>query len=215
MSARSYTGLFVSEGSSDLPLADIIESLFVSRGVTVHLSKPDFSLLGRVAKDVRSRVEAGAKLVGGPINVIVVHRDADNAGRHARQQEIEAAVRSVGMNADLVPVIPVRMTEAWLLLDEAAIRQVAGNPRGRMNLSLPKFHEVESIADPKDLLRTCLLTAADERGRRREAVAKRFNQHRRQLLERLDPTGPIVRLESWNRLVSDIEDAVKGWHTGP
>lgn len=214
MNVRSHTGLFVSEGSSDQPLADLVESLFVSRGVTLHLSKPDFALLGKVAKDVRSRLEAGVRLVGAPVDLIVVHRDADDAGHHARQREIEAAVRAVGGNADLVPVIPVRMTEAWLLLDEAAIRQVVGNPRGRTKLNLPKAHEVESIADPKDLLRTCLLAAADETGRRREAVGKRFNQHRRQLLERLDPTGTLTRLDSWNRLVTEIEGVIKSWGAG-
>ncbi|WP_405105896.1 DUF4276 family protein [Micromonospora sp. NBC_01405] len=211
MSMRSYSGLFVSEGSSDLPLADIIEALFFNRGVTVRLSKPDFSLFNKVSKDVRSRVDAGLKLVGGPVDLIVVHRDADNAGHHARQQEIRAAVQPVGGAAQLVPVIPVRMTEAWLLLDEVAIRQVAGNPRGRMSLGLPKAHEIESIANPKDVLRTCLVKAADETGRRREAMVKRFNQHRRQLLERLDPTGGVVGLASWGRLVADVDETAKRW----
>ena len=27
-------------------------------------------------------------------------------------------------------IVPVRMTEAWLLLDESAIRRVAGRPHG-------------------------------------------------------------------------------------
>ncbi|MEV0807329.1 hypothetical protein [Micromonospora sp. NPDC050200] len=179
----------------------------------MHLSKPDFSLLGKVAKDVRSRVDAGLKLVGTSVDLVVVHRDADNAGRHARRQEIETAVRTIGGNAELVPVIPIRMTEAWLLLDEAAIRHVAGNPRGRMNLGLPKPHEVESIADPKEVLRTCLLKASDETGRRREAVAKRFNQHRRQLLERLNPDGAVVRLEGWSHLISDIDAVAKRWRS--
>ncbi|MEH1011649.1 hypothetical protein V6U90_00755 [Micromonospora sp. CPCC 206060] len=208
---RSYSGLFVAEGSSDLPVADLVESLFVNLGVTVHLSRPDFALLGKVPKDVRSRVAAGLKLIGGPVDLIVVHRDADNAGHHARQQEIRTAVTAVDGSAALVPVVPVRMTEAWLLLDETAIRQVAGNPRGRTRLTLPKIHEVEAVADPKDLLRDCLLKAADVSGRRREAAVKRFNQHRRQLLERLDPTGNVTRLDSWSRLVSDVERVIKTW----
>ncbi|WP_331716400.1 hypothetical protein [Micromonospora chokoriensis] len=120
-------------------------------------------------------------------------------------------MRSISGAVDFMPVIPVRMTEAWLLLDETAIRQVAGNPRGRMDLGLPKHHEVESVANPKQILSTCLLKAAGETGRRRDAVAKRFNQHRRQLLERLEPTGAIVRLESWARLVADVDEVVKRW----
>lgn len=213
MSDRSYSGLFIAEGTSDEPLSRHVEWLFLGRGISVSLTPPDFSRLPKVAKDVGSRVGAALTLTGGPVDLIVVHRDADNAGRLSRHREIEAAARPLAGSAELVPVIPVRMTEAWLLLDEAAIRQVAGNPRGRTRLSLPRRHEVESKPDPKEILRECLLTAADVTGRRREAAAKRFNQHRRQLLERLDPTGPVTELDSWRHLVSDVDEVVKRWQS--
>jgi hypothetical protein len=113
-----------------------------------------------------------------------------------------------------VPVIPVRMTEAWLLLDEAEIRWVAGNPKGRAHLSLPRPHEVESVADPKALLRECILQAAGVTGRRRLAVAKRFDQHRRQLLERLDRNAAVSKLPSWQEMLSDVELVVSRWRQG-
>ncbi|MEU3453621.1 hypothetical protein ABZ671_08460 [Micromonospora sp. NPDC006766] len=40
---------------------------------------------------------------------------------------------------------------------------------------------------------------------------KRFDQHRRQLLESLDPSGPVCRLSSWNLLMNEVEQVVKGW----
>ncbi|WFE67159.1 DUF4276 family protein [Micromonospora sp. WMMD714] len=211
MRQRSYSGLFVAEGSSDAPLAELIESLFLERGIEVRLSQPDFSLLGKVHKDVRSRVAAGLRLVGAPVDLVVVHRDADNAGHDARLREITGAIGSLDVASALIPVIPVRMTEAWLLLDETTIRLVAGNPTGRMGLTLPKRHEVEALADPKEMLRTCLLAASGETGRRREAVRKRFNQHRRQLLQLLDPSGPVARLDSWKRLREDIDRIAARW----
>ncbi|WP_327038493.1 hypothetical protein [Micromonospora maris] len=215
MITQTHSGLFVPEGTSDGPLAAHIERLFFHKGCPVNLATPDFSRLSGVGRDVASRVRAGLELVGDPVDVIVVHRDADNAGEHARRLEIESAVRSLGVSTELVPVIPVRMTEAWLLLDEAAIRHVAGNPRGRARLNLPRPHEVESRADPKSILRSCLLAASEESGRRRDTVAGRFNEHRRQLLERLDPTGPVLRLDSWARLVAAIDDVVKRWRSSP
>jgi hypothetical protein len=36
-----------------------------------------------------------------------------------------------------IPVVPVRMTEAWLLADEFAIRSAPGNPNGTQSLDLP------------------------------------------------------------------------------
>ncbi|WP_080042371.1 DUF4276 family protein [[Actinomadura] parvosata] len=204
-----YTGIFVAEGSSDAPLAGIVESLFAARGVALRLSAPDFERLGKVSKDVASRVEAGIRLMGGlQPDVVVVHRDADNAGMEARQQEVREAVKRVGYTNACVPVIPIRMTEAWLLLDEQAIRHVAGNPRGRAGLGLPKVHEVEALSDPKSYLRQCILKAAEVTGRRRESVAKRFPQHRRQLLDRLNCNGEVVRLDGWRALLESVEEVV-------
>ncbi|MVU83410.1 DUF4276 family protein [Nocardia sp. ET3-3] len=208
MSRKVYPGLFICEGSSDQPLAEIIETLFVERGVDVRLSHPDFSLLPKVAKDVGSRVRAGIELLGGVVDVIVVHRDADNAGPEARRDEIDRAVKSVYSAATTVPVIPVRMTEAWLLLDERAIRRAAGNPRGRNEIQLPGLRRVESVADPKHLLQQCLLQAADCTGRRRDQVSKRFNEHRRQLLRQIDCSGSVTELPSWQQLIADIDAAV-------
>lgn len=208
MSRTIYSGLFICEGTSDQPLAEIIEALFVERGVYIRLSHPDFSLLPKVAKDVKSRVQAGIELLGGSVEVIVVHRDADGAGPDTRRLEINRAVESVYGAATTVPVIPVRMTEAWLLLDEQAIRRVAGNPRGRSEIQLPSRRQVESVADPKQLLQRCLIQAADCTGRRRDQVAKRFNEQRRQLLRQIDYSGSIKDLPSWRQLIADIDAAV-------
>ncbi|HWE91972.1 MAG TPA: hypothetical protein VG317_21090 [Pseudonocardiaceae bacterium] len=103
------------------------------------------------------------------------------------------------------------MTEAWLLLDESAIREVAGNPRSRIDLCLPKPHEVESRSNPKKILSDILLLAADATGRRRKDFEKRFSNHRKQLLERLDPHGPIAKLRSWQALIADIDATATKW----
>lgn len=116
-----------------------------------------------------------------------------------------------GISTNLVPVIPVRMTEAWLLLDEPAIRTVAGNPAGRASLTLPKHHEAERLPDPKSVLRQALLDAANVTGRRRERLDRRFSENRRQLLERLDPHGPVTRLTSWRDLVRSVESVIASW----
>ena len=204
-----WSGLFVAEGSSDLPLADLVTALFEARGVSVQLTRPDFSLLDdRVRHDVASRVEAGRTLMAGrAVDLIVVHRDVDSTTPSERLAEVQTALLAVGVDAPLIPIFPVRMTEAWLLLDEAAIRMVAGNPRGRQVLSLPKVNEVERLADPKSRLREALQAAADVRGRRRSRLDRRFNNNRRQLLRRLDPTGPVTQLSSWVALVDDIDGA--------
>jgi hypothetical protein len=199
------SGLFVAEGASDEPLANVVESLFRDRGLDLRLTSPPFAQLPKVAKDVKSRVEAGIKLMGNRLDLVVVHRDADNVGSDVRRHEIADALREI--DVECCPIVPVKMTEAWLLLCESEIRYVAGNPRGRGLLGLPKAHEVERVADPKTLLRAALLAASASTGRRRERDGKRFNEQRRQLLGRLDRTGPITKLAGWQQLLDDVDYA--------
>lgn len=146
--AKTIAGLFVAEGTSDAPLAAVVEALFHNRGISIRLSSPDFAQLPKVEKDVGSRLQAGIELMGTPPALVVVHRDADNAGTQTRRDEISKAAAMAGA-AHCCPIIPVRMTEAWLLLNEASIRQVAGNPGGKTKLGLPKLSEIERVADPK------------------------------------------------------------------
>jgi hypothetical protein len=42
-------------------------------------------------------------------------------------------------------------------------------------------------------------------------LRSRFPQHRRQLLERLDPNGPVRSLKAWQALVEAIEQVISRW----
>ncbi|MGH3253730.1 MAG: hypothetical protein ACRDOI_46985 [Trebonia sp.] len=96
------------------------------------------------------------------------------------------------------------MTEAWLLLDEGEIRQVAGAPNGKMALKLPKPKQVESITDPKSRLRETLALASGLSGRKLQQFNDHFSRHRAQLLERINPDGPICDVPSWRDFNADL-----------
>ncbi|WP_211212543.1 hypothetical protein [Nonomuraea coxensis] len=96
------------------------------------------------------------------------------------------------------------MTEAWLLLDERDLRVVAGNPNGRMDLNLPRPKSVETIPDPKAELTEKLALASGLSGRRLAKFRQRFPEHRRQLLDRINPAGPICDVPSWNSFNEDL-----------
>jgi len=133
-------------------------------------------------------------------DLIFVHRDADAAGHEARTREIAEASANVEMNLSRVPIVPVRTTEAWILLDETAIRRVAGNPRGKQPLDLPKPSNVEHLADPKEALVTALAAASGCSGNRLGKFRKRFGQHRQILLEQLPVGGALDHVPAWARL---------------
>jgi hypothetical protein len=86
-----------------------------------------------------------------------------------RCDEIEEpvnAVRNSGILTPHIPVVSVRMHEAWLLFDEAAIRCAAGNPNGNIPITLPAARSLDRIQNPKELLFDLLRTASGLSARR-------------------------------------------------
>ena len=141
-------------------------------------------------------------------DVLFVHRDADSAGIGERSGEIGEAARNAELAVDRINVIPVRTTEAWILLDEAAIRRVAGNPRGRQPLNLPRPSRVEQARDPKSILEAALVAASGCQGHRLRKFRKKFRQHRRILLEQLPVGGALAEVPAWVRLRQAVSDLV-------
>ncbi|NVI91964.1 hypothetical protein HUX53_33025 [Actinomadura sp. BRA 177] len=196
--------LFLGEGTSDSGITFHIRRIASDHGYRVAVTDP---LVERLPQPARRTVQAKLEAIrdmGGQYELVAIHRDADNAGRGPRHQEIQRAVAAVMPDVPCVPVVPIRMTEAWLMLDEACIRRVAGNPNGHMNLDLPKWRNVETVADPKARLREVLASASGLTGRKLNRFRQRFPEHRRQLLERIEPTGPIVEVSSWQAFNSDL-----------
>ncbi|MGW6283998.1 hypothetical protein [Streptomyces sp. NPDC055107] len=199
--------LFIGEGSSDNGLVPHIESIAVRKGLDVSVTVPDFGLLRLpTGHSVPDKLRA-ARSLGGAYDLAVVQRDADRGPAHDRKDEIEKAVDAEWPGLRHVAVVPVRMLEAWLLLDEGCLRQVAENPRGRVGLDLPKGVAAENIADPKQLLKESLARASEYKGRRLAQFQKRFSQHRLRMLELLDPDGPVTCLPSWRAFVEDLDAA--------
>ncbi|MGP2439153.1 hypothetical protein [Streptomyces sp. JW3] len=152
-----------------------------------------------------------ARELGGPYDVAVVQRDADNGPPEVRKAEITEAVHTQWPGLAHVPVVPVRMLEAWLLLDEQAIREVAGNPRGHVPLELPKPTTVERLADPKQRLKETLAKASGCKGRRLTELQQRFPRNRHRLLDLLDRDGPVGEIPSWRTFVSDLTVALNAF----
>lgn len=196
--------VLLADGPSDLPLANHIEQICLDGGWEVTIEPIDPRLLpNSVDRTVEGRF---AFLVGQDIrfDVAFVHRDAEAQDPDHRRREIADAAVAAGVPCPVIPIVPVRMTEAWLLLDEEAIRHVAGRPSVKAQLDLPTVGEVERLSDPKQQLSEVLLAASGTSGRRRNQFIRDFGRHRGQLLARLDPAGPVSKLKAWQRMRADI-----------
>jgi len=115
--------------------------------------------------------------------ILFVHRDAEGATLEQRREEIP-------QRSGVCPIVPVRMTEAWLLIDEGAVRSAADNPNGSSPLELPSVRRLESIVDAKATLRELLMSASENRGPRRR---KRFEKGHSERMQRVAESIPDFR----------------------
>lgn len=188
-------------------MARHLGNLCARAGLEIELTTIDPTLLRDLGRTVAGRL-GFVNEHSSTYDIVFVHRDAEAQDPQLRRDEVAAGAREAGIACPTVPVIPVKMTEAWLLLDEAAIRRVAGRPNGTIPLELPTMSEAERLADPKRRLKTVLLTASETSGRRRKQFERDFGRHRALLLEQLSTEGPVAGLAAWQRLRSDIGEAI-------
>lgn len=200
----------IAEGRSDYGLIEHLSQLCLEAGVDeVTGTVPDFQWLPEdVGRTVEAKLRATIRLQPN-VNLIFIHRDADSRDATPRYAEITRAVGNCALAIEWVAVVPVQETEAWLLLDESAIRSVAGKPNGRANLNLPRPILVENIANPKEHLRNAIVVASELRGRRLNTLRGSFSTHRQMLLRRLPIEGPIRQVPSWVRMRDDLIQAVE------
>ena len=114
-------------------------------------------------------------------DVYFIHRDAESVTWQARSAEIDQAVQRALPAAQYVRVVPVQMTETWLLHNETAIREAAENPSGREPVRLPALKRLESLPETKLHLLAILREASGLTGRR----LRKFEANERRRLHRL------------------------------
>ena len=198
--------LLLSEGSSDEALIPHLRSLLVHCGADeVTGAAPDFRRLPKSAsRTIETKVRT-ALLLEEHVDLLFVHRDADSSDPEPRYVEISNGVTQAGYSFAWIGVVPVQETEAWLLLDEKAIRRVSGRPNGTVDLNLPAPNHAEGLAHPKERLQEEILRASETTGRRYRRLKRKFPALRAQLLTELRLGGPLLSVPSWVRLRADTE----------
>ena len=131
----SYT--VVADGGTDRLLVPIIDW-------TIHRLDPEVDIL---EPEFEKRTSSVDEYFGSyiPTTMLVfAHRDAEGSSINHRLSEFDNV-------SGVVPIVPVRMSEAWLLIDGDAIAQAADS---RATVAVPRLNTLEQIADPKTELET-------------------------------------------------------------
>jgi hypothetical protein len=139
-----------------------------------------------------------------PCNLLLVHRDAERASVAERQHEIDEATASLPAQRKprTIHIIPVRMTESWLLIDPLAIRRAAGNPSGTDELEIPAVDRLESTPNPKEVLFRALTSAKSVGARRLRAFRPETVRHR--VSELMDDYGSLRALPSFRHFEEQV-----------
>ena len=162
-------------------------------------------------KDLAGQLRAALRLC--PCDLLLVHRDAEKESPQKRVVEIAEAVQKLTADRTFggmhVCIVPVRMSEAWLLFDEAAIRTAAANPNGTAKLDLPPLKRAESIPHPKQVLKDALETASELSGRRL-AKFNALGQWRR-VAKAIHDFSPLRQLPAFRAFEDDIRAFAAAW----
>jgi len=165
MKELKYT--LIADGSSDVTLLKIIkwslDDLYPR--LPNDGSFADFRNIQNPPKKLNDKVRI-AKLYY-PFDILFVHRDAESTNTKMiaqRFQEINNELQEEDSDKTIC-IVPIKMMEAWLLIDEDAIKKAAGNRNYRGIINLPQTRTLEKELQPKDLLHTLLRNASGLKGR--------------------------------------------------
>ena len=203
----------LSDGSSDRALIPILRWLLhhLLPHRPVQLRWADLRQLPQPPRPLSEKIITATQLY--PCDLLLVHRDAENASIDERQAEVDSALNGAQITSPGVAVIPVRMMEAWLLIDEAAIRIAANNPNGHVPLNMPTIDRIENLNNPKTTLHNLLIRATELQGRRK----RRFNVYSavHRIPEYIDDFSSLRCLSAFTCLEKQIDTIVceRGWAT--
>ena len=149
----------------------------------------------QIAGSRHDRILAAAEAASDLWSVLFVHADADGDAIAARASRVHPGLELLQQrfaSRIAVAVVPVRMTESWMLQDGNALRNVLGCTLSDKDWGLPGSDAgVEALTDPKQMLEQIFLSTQPSGPARRRGVGGLYA-----------PLGERVSLDRLRRLPS-------------
>ena len=205
----------LADGSSDEVLITILMWVIRKELPNVFI-EPKFADLRRLPKPPKSledRMLAALKYY--PCDILFVHRDAETKSPNERELEVGDAyeeIKRLNHKNEVVAVVPVRMSETWLLSNTDAIRAASGNPNGKIRLKLPPIDSrLEEVPSPKKLLHSLMEEASELRGRNLAKLNVRQAVHL--VAEYTEDFTPLRNLPAFRKLEEDLKTVLSNYPT--
>jgi hypothetical protein len=208
-----YAEGHADEGFLPVVIQRTAEQVLARRGRAIVDVLEPISLNHTIDRLFPTRVERmleAARRASG-YHALIVHADADYPTRdrallerfrpgQTKVRQARQAQESVCEH--LVPIIPVQMTEAWMLADPDALREVIGANQTTDALGAPMHpHQVESDPDPKQTLDAVIEKALAQRARRRRRIALRSIY---EPLARQISLARLIGVPAYQQFVADL-----------
>jgi hypothetical protein len=144
------------------------------------------------------------------IFILCIHTDSDHHNDNvALENKIGPALKAIEACEEplckiVVPIIPITMSESWMLADKELFKNEIGTTLSNETLNLNR--DPESIADPKGLIEEILRIAQEHLPQRRFKLT---------IGELYQPMGQKLKIQKLNRLTSfqkfksNLENAFK------
>lgn len=144
------------------------------------------------------------------IAILCVHADADDSNdKTVYRYKMNPALSEIEKQDDdvckiIVPIVPVQMTEAWILADKNLLKKEIGTNKTDRELGI--YREPEQYSDPKTTIEDAIRIAQRERPKR----------HRRELtiadlymsIGQSVSIGKLKQLSSYNKFQDNIRRAL-------
>lgn len=206
---------FTTEGSTDERfLSNIIQKTFESAVFEcnsdievyepMHLKKQGDGFINQITK-IASEYSF--------FHVICIHCDADSPNiENVMNEKINpafTAVKNLENNAcaNLVAIIPVQMTEAWMLADCDLLKEKIGTSKINAELGLPvRIREIETINDPKETISNAIRVAQSNLPRRRKklTISNLYTPISQEI-----SIDNLMQLSSYSLFMENIERALR------
>lgn len=177
MAIQLYIGITV-EGTTDARfLKEIIENVFIDAALKCNTDViiEDVRIVD-VPKStfVETMLEASRKAMSDyGISVLCIHADSDARSLHdVEAYKIAPLLIALAEKEPLnyckiiVPVIPIRMTEAWMLANKELLKEKIG-AKNMNEIDLGIHRRPESYADPKETIKEAIRIAQTQKVKRR------------------------------------------------
>jgi len=201
------TGL-IADGSSDQSLIPLLTTLLVELLPGTRIETPQW--IAPINKTTLSeKISYALDAENFRFDILFVHRDAEHEPVAKRVEEIHQSTPAG--DHPIVCVIPVRMTESWLITSDKAIKEAVGNPHSTKNLGLPKKDKIESC-DSKAILFSALREASEFGAQRRRKFKP--EQFRRRVAELTTDLAALRKISSFKSMENELRVVLQG-HGSP